>query len=337
MMKMLLHYIATITLLFWSFVSYAVGVPAGTSITNNVTVNFNIGGTPGTAFSTDVFQVQEVIDVNVSWQDGTNIVVTPAATQQVLTFLVTNTGNGVEAFSLLLNNAPVVADDFDPTSGIIYLDGNGSGFYDGAPTDPVYVPTVNDPLLDANGVDSQIIFLVSDIPAAVSAGQTGESELTADALTVGAAGAVSGTSLNGLGDGGIDAVVGISQASQSSNGVYEVTTTPIDVNVVKSAQVISDGSGCVTAPCSPITGATIRYTLQVNISGVGTVSNLVITDPIPSDTTYSLESINLNGVSLTDSGVDADAGSFPANTVTVNLGNISSAVTHLITFEVIIN
>lgn len=337
MMKLLAQIF--IALIFFPLcgVAQAVGVAAGTSISNTVTVDFNVGGVPGTAFDTDVFQVQEVINVDVTWQDAANIIVAPASVQQVLTFLVTNTGNGIESFALIINNAAITTDDFDPLNGNIYLDGNANGVFDGAPIDPVYISGVNDPLLNANGIDSQIVFLVSDIPVGTSVGETGVSQLTVNSLTVGAAGAVIGTILNGLGDSGIDAVIGASQADDIAIGTYQVDTAPIDVSILKTAQVVSDGSGCSVAPCSPIPGATIRYSLQVIISGVGTVNNLVITDPIPINTTYTSESTNLNGTSLTDSGVDADAGNFSANTVTVDLGDISSAVTHLITFDVTIN
>ncbi len=321
----------------FAYEARAVGVPAGTSITNTVTVNFNVGATAGVAFSTDVFQVQEVIDVDVTWQDAANIIVSPAATQQVQTYLLTNTGNGIESFALQLNNSPIVSDEFDPFNGNIYLDSNANGVFDGVAIDALYVPSTNDPVLDANGVDRQVIFLVSDIPVGVMVGDTGVSEVTANSLTAGAAGATSGTNLNGLGDGGLDAVVGTTQATDLATGVYQVDNTPIDVSILKSAQVINDGVGCSIAPCTPIPGATIRYTLQVDVSGVGTINNLVITDPIPVNTTYVNESIDLDSTSLTDSGVDADAGNFSANTVTVNLGNISTAVTHFISFDVTIN
>lgn len=326
-----------ITTLLCSVEAYAVGVPAGTNINNTVTVNFQVSGVPGVAFDTNVFQVQEIINVNLVSQDAGNVNVTPGATTQVLTFLLTNTGNGIEDFALVLSNSPAVIDDFDPFNGNIYLDGNGNGTFDGPPADPLYAPGTNDPSLDANGVDSQIIFLVSDIPGTATTGQTGVSELTSNALTVGAAGAAAGTNLNGLGDGGIDSVVGTTQATANANGAYEVNAMPVDVSIIKTAQVVNDGNGCTVAPCSPIPGATIRYTLQVTVSGAGTVDNLAITDPIPVDSTYSTETITLGGVALTDSGVDADAGNFSANTVTVDLGTISSPVTQFITFDVTIN
>ena len=337
-MKKLIHIIfSTSVLILLLPNALAVGTPVGTSITNNVSVNFTLAGSPGVAFDSTTFVVQEVINVNAVWQDASNVIVGAGDIEQALTFLVTNIGNGSEVFELLLNNSAPVIDDFDPANGNIYLDGNGNGTFDGAATDPLYVAGTNDPLLNANGVDSQIVFLVSDIPGTASVTQIGSSQLDVNSLTTGAAGAVPGTNLNGLGDGGVDAVVGTTQATATAIGTYEVNTSTADVSILKSAQVINDGIGCTVAPCSPITGATIRYTLEVTVSGVGTVSNLVITDPIPVNTTYTLETITLNSVSLTDSGVDADAGNFSANTVSVDMGTISTAVTHLITFDVSIN
>ena len=143
--------------------AYAVGTPAGTPITNNVTVNFSVGGVPGVEFGSTVFQVQEIINVNLVWQDAAHVIVAPGASPQVLTFLLTNTGNGSEDFALVLNNSPIVIDGFDPFNGNVYLDGNGNGTFDGPPADPLYVPGTNDPFLDANVIDSQIIFIVSDI------------------------------------------------------------------------------------------------------------------------------------------------------------------------------
>ena len=49
----------------------AVGVPAGTPITNTATANFDVGGTPLTATSGPVsFNVDEIIDVTVVQQNS---------------------------------------------------------------------------------------------------------------------------------------------------------------------------------------------------------------------------------------------------------------------------
>ena len=333
-----------LVLFFNSTAVHAVGTPVGTQITNQVTVDFTINGNTGSTSDSTEFFVQEIIDVNVGWQDASNVLVLSPDVQQVLTYLVTNTGNGEETFSLTVNSTPAITDDFDPLNANIYLDSNGNGIFDGTATEVAYIPGVNDLQLDANAVDSQTVFVLSDIPPSLIIDQTGVIELIANSTTSGAAGTAPGTVLVGAGDiaGGIptDAVVGLTQASVSVPGTYQIDQG-IDINVVKSAQVIDDtaaGGTCTTPPCTPAPGATIRYTLAVSAQGgISTAENVVITDPIPADTTYKSGSIELDGVPLTDSSTDTDAGFISADVVTVNLGDLNDADSHLITFDVTIN
>ena len=341
---MLKGFLLLLVLQFSSTAVLAVGTPVGTQITNQVTVDFTINGnTSSTSDSTEFF-VQEIIDVNVGWQDASNVLVLSPDVQQVLTYLVTNIGNGSESFTLSVNNTPAVTDDFDPLNTSIFIDSNGNGIFDGTTTEVSYVPGVNDLQLDANAVDSQTVFVLSDIPSSLSIDQTGVIELIANSTTPGAAGAAPGTVLVGAGDvaGGspTDAAVGLSQASVNVPGTYQIDRG-VDINIVKSAQVINDtaaGGTCVTPPCTPAPGSTIRYTLTVSAQGgINTAENVVITDPIPADTTYTSESIVLDGIPLTDSSTDADAGFISANVVTVNLGDLNDEDSYLITFDVTIN
>ena len=89
----------------------------------------------------------------------------------------------------------------------------------------------------------------------------------------------------------------------------------------------------------PVTGATMTYSIDVSVAG-GTTNSVVITDPIPANTTYTTGTLTLNAGTLTDVA-DADAGDVgdtTANTVTVNLGNLTPASpVQTITFDVIIN
>jgi len=110
----------------------------------------------------------------------------------------------------------------------------------------------------------------------------------------------------------------------------------IDVAITKSATVISDGQSCNSAPCAPVPGATIRYTLQVDVSGPGTAEDLVITDSIPTNTLYTPSSITLDSTTLTD-GPGDDPGSFSGNLVSVDLGNTSGPANFVITLDVTIN
>ena len=319
---------------------YSVGTPVGVQITNDVTVDYNISGLPGSITTSNSFFVNEIIEVDVSWQDASNLLVVSSSTEQALSFLITNIGNGIEVYSLAVDDNPAVADEFDPTNVDIYLDTNRNGFFDTGGVDIQYVPGVNDLSLDANGIDSQIVFVTGDIPVGLADDDESTIELSASSVTPGAAGAATGTTLTGVGDGGLDAIVGFSQAEEPDLGTYQVASL-VDVNITKSAEVIDDTAGggtCTTAPCTPLPGAIIQYTLEVSAAGgINSAENVVITDAIPTDTTYELSSITLDGTPLTDSDLDADAGFISANVVTVNLGDLNDSDTHTITFNVTIN
>lgn len=315
----------------------AAGTAAGVAIANSVTLDFDLGGSPQQVVSsTDTVTVQELIDVVAVWQDAASVQTASPDSGRVLTFLVRNTGNGVETFTLGIDNSPAGGDDFDPVNPRIHIDGNDNGSYDGPATDPLYVPGSNDPVLDANGTDSATVFTLNDIPAGRSDGESGDSQLLVQSATAGAAGAAPGTVLPGAGNGGIDAVVGAGNADSDVIGGYQVLNAPLDVAIIKSEQVISDGVSCNTPPCSPVPGATIRYALQVDVTGSGTAGNLVITDSIPANTTYVPATISLDSVPQTDN-VDADAGSYGGGIVTVDLGSVPGPATRVITLDVTIN
>jgi len=315
----------------------AAGTAAGAAIANSVTLDFDLAGSPQQVISNaDTVTVQELIDVVAVWQDAANVQTASPDTDRVLTFLVRNTGNGVETFTLGIDNSPATGDDFDPGNPRIHIDGNGNSSYDGPATDPLYVPGSNDPVLDANATDSVTIFALNDIPAGRSDGETGDSRLQVQSATTGAAGAAPGTVLPGAGDGGIDAVTGASNADADVIGSYQVLNAPLDVAIIKSGQVINDGVSCNSPPCSPVPGATIRYALQVDVTGTGTADNLVITDSIPANTTYVPASISLDAAPQTDN-VDADAGSYSSGIVTVDLGSVPGPATRVITLDVTIN
>jgi uncharacterized repeat protein (TIGR01451 family) len=315
---------------------WAVGTAAGMPIANTATLNYSLNGTPVAPISDTVnFTVDEIVDVVVTWQDGANVPVVSPDTDRVLTFLVTNIGNGSEDFSLVIDNA-IAGDQFDPNNARIYID-NGNGVFDGLGIEAQYFVGVNEPTLDANATDAVVIYVVNDIPAGFSSvlPDTGISNLTASSTTVGPPFPVAtGTVFAGAGDGGVDAVVGPTQAQANANGIYEVQS--FAVAIVKSNSIISDPTGCAIAPCSPIPGAVVRYTLVVNVSGIGIAENLTITDLIPAEMTYNPGTITHDAVAKSDI-VDADEATFALNTVTVDLGNVTAIATHTITFDVTIN
>lgn len=319
-----------LTLLLVPRVAVSAGTPAGTTINNSASSTYSLVGTAGVlskTSNTTAFKVEEVLDLSLVWQDATNIVVVPGEVAKPLTFILTNTGNGSEAFGLGVDNF-LGGDEFDPAFVEIYLDSDDNGSYD-ATTDTLYVAGTNDPTLASE--ESLTLFLLNNIPPnGLNDGDTGKSLLTATAKT---GSGTPGTIFTGLGQGSTDALVGLTGAAQGVAGVYQVTTAV--VSIVKSAEVIGGPNGP-----NPVPGATIKYTLTVAVLGSNTARGVVITDPVVAQSTYVGGTLTLNGSSLTDVAGD-DGGDFSettADTVSVILGDMTDATPEqIITFNVTIN
>jgi uncharacterized repeat protein (TIGR01451 family) len=292
---------------------HAVGTAAGTNITSTATVDYLVGGTPATAISNPAtLVVAELLNVTMALQSPT-VSVPAGATNEALLFLVTNTGNSNEVFTLS-GDSVLVGDDFDPTPAapFIYFDSDSSG--DLSPADTPYVAGSNDPLLAADG--SVAVLLVNDIPAGLPDGEFGRSELSATANTGTGA---PGTVLPGQGNGGVDLVIGTSGGQAAVFGRYLIGD--ILLSAVKS-QAVQDPFG----GSQPTPGASITYQIVVTATGTGIALGAALTDPIPASTTYVAGTLRLNGTSLTDAP-DADAGSFALGPprVAVNLGDLTAA------------
>lgn len=292
--------------------AWSEGTPAGTVIDNVATVNFDLDGVNSTLNSNTVtFMVLERLDVVVTLQSA-QVVSAPGAINRSILFTVTNTGNGSEEFELALNSI-LAGDDFDPLPAVpaIYFDTDSSGDFSAG--DIAYVPGGNDPLLAAD--ESVDVLLVNDIPGAVADGELGRSELTATSST---GTGLPGDTLAGLGDGGIDAVVGASGGAATVFGEYIVTD--VQISLTKSVAV-SDPLGGT----EPTVGATLTYTVTVEVINGGTITAGAFSDPIPEFTTFVADSIVLNGSALTDAN-DLDAGEFIPNAVpevVVQLGDLT--------------
>ncbi len=312
---MLCYALATACLLFCASATLAAGTRVGTLIENIASIDFTQNGEQQNAQSNVVsFVVAERLDVAVTRQSG-QIVVSPGDVNRALLFTVTNLGNGDEVFRLALNTA-VAGDDFDPVPALpdaIFFDTDNSGDFNVG--DLPYTPGNNDPDLAPD--ESVDVFLVNDIPGNVANGQLGRSELTATAAT---GSGPAGTVYPAQGDGGVDAVVGVTTATATEFGEYIVDDVSIDI--VKS-QVVADPDGGT----SPIVGATITYTITVEVISPGTATAAVISDPIPTWSTFVPGSITLNGNTISDA-TDGDAGEYDITaipSVVVRLGDLQLA------------
>ena len=315
--------VATATISF-AEPAHAAGTAAGTTISNTATATYtDAGGNPVSVPSNRVdVRVDEILNVTVVSADPGDVAALPGATNQVLSFTVTNSGNGSESFRLSPINL-IGGDAFDPTTTSLVFDTNGNGVYD-AGVDTVYNAGSNDPILAPD--TSVRVFVLSTVPATAIDGQRGQTDLTATAVTGSGA---PGTAFAGQGQGGGDAVVGATTALGRDDGFYIVNSAT--VAFVKSATVLDPFGGA-----KPVPGAIITYTLVATVSGGGSLNNLAAGDPIPASTTFVPGSITSQTASITDV-TDADAGEFAANRVSVRFGSVPGGQTRTVTFKVKIN
>lgn len=323
-------------LVFVSHSVWAAGTAAGVTISSVAIVSYNIGplAVASVASAQATFQVDELIQPTLTWQDASSVAVNSPGTNDVLTFLLTNSGNGQEAFRLTRTNGPLPlpAGNYTPLDGsigpIFLENGLMAGFQASGPNaDAVYVSGMNDPDLAPNA--SQLIYVISDTPTLASNTQ-GEVRLAAASLTAGAAGTVPGTVLAGLGQGGVFAVVGTGSAQASATGSY--ITNGLGLAVAKTVASIADPAGTAV----PMPGAVLTYRIVATLSGTGTAANLVINDPLPAEVSYVAGSIKVDGIAKTDA-MDADNAQFTPNTISVSLGDVAAPANVVITFRASIN
>lgn len=319
----------------------AAGTTAGNTITNNVTVDFRVGGVQQTAATaSNTFTVDRKVSVLVAASDAVTTQVSPGETSAVTTFDVTNQSNAVVDLGLAV--AQPTTDNFNVTNVRIYRD-NGDGVFNSA-TDTLVT------YLDEVAADDTVrVFVVSDVPLGTVTGNVSQVVLTATAQaggTAGSAGAVL-TATAGANTAGVDTVLADLAGSTDANydGSYSATDSytvaAAALTAVKSMRIVSDPVNGTTNP-KAIPGATIEYCIAVsNAAGSATATNVTVSDVLPGDVTYSATfGIFLNGT-VNGSGVcQADGvagGSFATGTVSGTLSDIGASTTRTLYFRATIN
>lgn len=301
--------------------AHAAGVGAGTLIANTAQASYTTGSSEETVTSNTVtLRVDELLDVTVTSLNPGPIAAVPGS--RVLAFELTNTGNGPEAFTLLANPA-VAGNDFDTVIEAIAIDSNDNGIYDEG-VDAILASPSATTLLAAD--TNLTVFVLVTVPAGALDTQESRVELAATAITGSGA---PGTTFAGEGEGGGNAVVGLSGATAQADGRLAVGIAT--VTLTKTASVSDPFGGS-----APVPGATITYTIQANVTGSGSVSGLVVTDPMPRDTSYVTGSLSLDGTRLSDATGD-DAGQVTGAGVSIDLGTVAAGASHSIRFNVRIN
>jgi uncharacterized repeat protein (TIGR01451 family) len=300
----------------------ASGTTAGTLIANTASASYTSGGTTATISSNTVtVKVDQLLNVAVA--SLTSTPVAASSTAAILTYQVTNSGNGTDTFNLTAD--PSISGN--PFTGVIQkvaIDTNGNGTYDPG-VDQIITNGSASPTIAADGAIK--VFVLVDLPSGAVDGAVSQVKLTgASVIGTGSP----GTLFAGAGVGGVDAIVGATTAQ--SNALASLVASLAQVTLTKTA-VITDPFGGST----PVPGAIITYSLVSHANGTGTAAAMHVIDAIPSNTTYQAGTVTLNGTTLTDA-VDADAGTGGASGIDVTLGNVvGGSPDKTVTFKVKIN
>ncbi len=334
----------------WANPALAAGTQAGTTITNTVSVNYQVGGVAQTATTaSNSFKVDRKVNVTVTEVGSATTQVTPGQSAAVTAFTVTNLSNAVLDFALAAAQqaggaaAHAGTDTFNATGVKIYVDSNANGTYDpGIDLEASY--------LDELAADaSATVFVVADIPLNLTTGAVAGVTLTATGREGGASGSQGAALLETSGAdtaNSVDTVFadGAGATDASRDAAYsardDYTVLAAALTITKNSKVVSDPFNATTNP-KAIPGATIEYCIVVtNAPGSATASSVAISDPLPAEVTYdSGYGIFLDGT-VNAGACNADGtlgGSYGSGAVSGTLSSVAAGETKTLRFRVTIN
>lgn len=347
---------------FMASPAYAAGTGAGQTITNNVDVDYQVGGVDqSTVSASDAFIVDRAINIVVAELGSATTPVSPGEQNAVTTFEVTNSSNDILDVSLAVSQlvggtaAHGGTDNFNVSNVEIYVD-DGNGTFDGGDTLVTF--------LDELGEDeTRRIFVVADVALGLSTDDVADVELTGtaregnDGATGGAVGAA------------ITATTGGDTAAEDTvfadaDGVFDGIAFDDDDYTVQAASLTALKASAVLGVNYPIAGATefynipgatVEYCIAVtNAAGGADATSVAISDTVPANMTFVAASIVIGGTAVIDdngtpgnatddsitscdNSTGASGGSFAPNTVSATIGTVSAGTTEIVTFHATID
>lgn len=327
---------------------------AGTTITNQVTVNFQVGGVSQTAqTASDTLTVDRKVAITVAEDGSATTTVSPGESKAVTAFIVTNQSNATLDFALTAAQLATGAagahsgtDSFDATNVKIYVDTNNNSQYDqGTDQEVAYLDQL------AGDGASKRVFVVVDIPLSLTTGAVAAVTLTAtaqDGDTSGSQGSTL-TATSGANTAGMDTVFADSAGAATGDGARDgkhsakddYTVLAAALTVTKTSTIINDPVNGTTAP-KFIPGATVEYCVKVsNAAGSATATGVTISDTLPAEVTYASAygifvdgTVDGGGVCNSDG---TSGGSYAAGAVSGSLSNIAAGATRTLRFRATIN
>ncbi|MBL4712684.1 MAG: hypothetical protein JKX75_09365 [Gammaproteobacteria bacterium] len=371
------------------FFSSSVYSAAGDLISNTATITYDLAGIPLVSNASTTFTEDRRVNFVVTASNGgLTVPVISDMTDAVMQFTITNTGNDTHDFLITaVNTSPnpfgLPADNFDPLPGTVqtFVESGATNGYQVIEDTLVFADELTPGA-------TRTIYVLADMPTVVIDDVAALALIAqvAEGGAVGIEGAFINADDNGrispdstpAGDysnGATNVPAGVSTINADTLGMETVFNDPAGLNsedlstalatdIAGNGQHADTGAYQVKSPVNivknvtiidtlggndPHAGATLRYQLDVTVVGNIAVDNLVIADVIPANTTYTDDSIILNGVPQTDI-IDLatdysraiDILSKPVVSIEIDLSEggavaVGAGVSNIIIFEVTIN
>lgn len=311
--------------------AHAGGTNAGVSVENTFTLNYEVGNTAQPTITNDtdttipgatvqgsetVFTVDRLIDLTVT-ELNSPLTVAPNSTGNRQIFRLQNLGNDNQAYDL--TTAVVSGNTFTPTNFTIsyFIDLDGNDTFDSA-TETLETYTPGTATEDIAKDQRVIIYVDSDTPASAADGNTASIVLTADTLNpqtsveTGFAG-TAGQPVTADTDGNdlVNAAENVlADGAGSTDNANEGDFSATSIQNVEAATLAASKSITVfedqpanDAACTALTsaatgdqysvpGACIQYVIDVNNTGSGDATTLVIFDRMPAEVTFLAASLS---------------------------------------------
>ena len=320
----------------------AAGTQAGSTITNTVSVNYQVGGIAQTAQSaSNAITVDRKVNLTIASAASTTTV-SPGQTSASTAFTVTNSSNDTIDIVLGVVNQVGGAAQHGGTDTIDVS--NYKIYSDAALTQLITY-------LDEMAPDTtRTVYVSADVAISVTNGQIAGDILTGTAAAGGGTGSQGTvlTATTGANTAGVDTVFadGAGATDAANDGKYsakgDYTVSAPVLTVTKTSVLISDPVNGTTFP-KAIPGAVLEYCISVaNAAGSATATSLALSDPLPATVTYnSAYGAFINGT-VTGATCNADGtagGSYNAGTTTVSgtLNNLTAGSTETLRFRTTIN
>jgi hypothetical protein len=333
----------------------AAGTTSGTTISNSVSVAYQVGGVDQIPVTgSDSFTIDRKIALTIAETNSNTTYVSPGQVNVAVAFSVTNNSNTAIDIALSATQLSGGAaahggtDNFDVSNFALYKDVNGNGLYDaGTDTAISYA--------DELAADSSIqVIAVGTIGLSQVTNDVAAVVLTGVAREAGSASSLGNviTATSGANTTAVDTVLA-DASGESGDVAYDGMHSDMDdftvlaatLTIIKTSSVISDPVNNTNDP-KIIPGAVVEQCIAVSNAADGaSAESVTVTETVPGDTTpvlgsygvYEETSVTGTGAAMTcsnDGTQDLSAAS--GNTVTGTLGSIAPGAAKGMRFRVTI-